>query len=166
MCRLPAPCPPLSHPASSLPTCLTIADTLVPLELCGSMALVRLPLECVAASRAAGVGEAAAPASPDAATSADAKWVQDSLHYRCSIECPVKCIDSRLYVRISGALGASQGLEAATRVAGGCPNRGACHPFPTSSSHSLYCVCRPAGLLYCSAHLQRGGRLPAAGSGS
>ncbi|KAF4315893.1 hypothetical protein G195_010482 [Phytophthora kernoviae 00238/432] len=35
------------------------------------------------------------------ATSADAKRVQDALHYTHHIEVPVKCIDGRLYVRIS-----------------------------------------------------------------
>ncbi|KAF1790727.1 Kelch-type beta propeller [Phytophthora cactorum] len=35
------------------------------------------------------------------ATSTDAKRVQDSLHYRHNIEVPVKCVDGRLYVRLS-----------------------------------------------------------------
>ncbi|KAG7377293.1 hypothetical protein PHYBOEH_000954 [Phytophthora boehmeriae] len=35
------------------------------------------------------------------ATSADAKRVQDALHYNHHIEVPVKCVEGRLYVRIS-----------------------------------------------------------------
>ena len=35
------------------------------------------------------------------ATSTDAKRVQDSLHYIHRIEVPVKCVDGRLYVRLS-----------------------------------------------------------------
>ncbi|CAH0493039.1 unnamed protein product [Peronospora farinosa] len=35
------------------------------------------------------------------ATSTDAKRVQDSLHYLHHIEVPVKCVDGRLYVRLS-----------------------------------------------------------------
>jgi hypothetical protein len=46
----------------------------------------------------------AARAGPGAASSADAKYVQDVLHYRHRIEVPVKCIQGRLYVRISAAL--------------------------------------------------------------
>ena len=87
------------------------AGTLVPLAMCGAMALVELPSACLAAARAAGsksgtaAGSEAAAAGgpgPGSATSADAKCVQDSLHYRHQIECPVKCIAGRLYARISG----------------------------------------------------------------
>ncbi|KAL4425559.1 hypothetical protein ABPG75_009575 [Micractinium tetrahymenae] len=80
---------------------------LVPLSMCGSMALVELPPGCVAASRAAAAagsaGGSVAARAPDPAppTSADAKYVQDMLHYGHSVECPVKCIGGRLYVRIS-----------------------------------------------------------------
>ena len=64
------------------------------------MALVELPPGAVAAARAAGGVSDASAAGP--VTSADAKWVQDLLHYCHAIECPVKCIAGRLYVRISG----------------------------------------------------------------
>jgi hypothetical protein len=47
-------------------------------------------------------GQPSCTAAPAAATSADAKFVQDSLHYVHAVECPVKCICGRLYVRISG----------------------------------------------------------------
>ncbi|EFJ40706.1 hypothetical protein VOLCADRAFT_119903 [Volvox carteri f. nagariensis] len=56
------------------------------LEMCGCMALVELP---------EGLAES------DPATSTDAKYVQDLLHHVHSVECPVKCIQGRLYVRIS-----------------------------------------------------------------
>lgn len=83
--------------------------------MCGAMALVELPLGCAAAAQRAegsSAGAAAAAAatagsgSPEGgssrATSADAKWLQDTLHYQHRIECPVKCVGGRLYVRISG----------------------------------------------------------------
>lgn len=35
------------------------------------------------------------------ATSADAKFVQDTLHHTYGIEVPIKCVDDKLYVRIS-----------------------------------------------------------------
>ena len=41
------------------------------------------------------------PAGPGHATSTDAKYVQDRLHFDYQVECPVKCIDGHLYVRIS-----------------------------------------------------------------
>ena len=87
---------------------LTPAGLLVPLDMCGSMALVQLPPHCTAAAQAAGdavgsgdSGMASAPTSPAGATSADAKWVQDCLHYQHRIEVPVKCVAAQLYVRIS-----------------------------------------------------------------
>lgn len=87
------------------PPGLDPAGTLVPLSMCGSMALVELPRSCLAAARAAEEGAGAvagAAAAAGGASSADAKWVQDSLHYGHAIECPVKCVCGRLYVRISG----------------------------------------------------------------
>lgn len=63
-------------------------DTLAPLEMCGAMALVRLP-EGVSGREVGGAG------------SEDAKYLQDVLHYQHKVECPVKCIQGRLYVRIS-----------------------------------------------------------------
>ncbi|GLC39561.1 hypothetical protein PLESTM_000911900 [Pleodorina starrii] len=56
------------------------------LGMCGFMALVELP-QGLAAS--------------EPATSTDAKYVQDLLHHIHSVECPVKCIQGRLFVRIS-----------------------------------------------------------------
>ncbi|GIL80140.1 hypothetical protein Vretifemale_9315 [Volvox reticuliferus] len=62
-------------------------DLLAPsLEMCGCMALVELP---------GGLAET------KPATSTDAKYVQDLLHHVYAVECPVKCIQGRLYVRIS-----------------------------------------------------------------
>eukprot|EP00887_Chlorella_sp_A99_P000749 scaffold5.g749.t1 len=82
--------------------------TLVPLSMCGSMALVRLPDGAAAAAAAAGSSNGAPAAGPppagSAATSADAKWVQDTLHHQFRIECPVKCVGGHLYVRISAAV--------------------------------------------------------------
>ncbi|GLI71197.1 hypothetical protein VaNZ11_016316 [Volvox africanus] len=57
------------------------------LQMCGCMALVELPR--------AGLAET------EPATSTDAKYVQDLLHHVHAVECPVKCIQGRLYVRIS-----------------------------------------------------------------
>lgn len=62
--------------------------TLVPLDQCGAMALVLLPRRTWPADRAE-------------ASSTDAKYVQDMLHFGHRIECPVKCIQGNLYVRIS-----------------------------------------------------------------
>lgn len=73
------------------------------------MALVQLPPGCLAACRAAAgdgctLGSAGGGgASPTIATSADAKYVQDVLHHRHAVECPIKCIAGHLYARISGA---------------------------------------------------------------
>lgn len=64
--------------------------TLVPLSMCGSMALVGLPPGLVAAP-------------PSKADPADAKFVQDLLYANHRVECPVKCIQGTLYVRISAA---------------------------------------------------------------
>ncbi|KAL4860004.1 putative L-cysteine desulfhydrase 1 [Chlorella vulgaris] len=80
--------------------------TLVPLHMCGSMALVQLPGHCLPAASLQNLSPAEAPsgrdfaAAPSSATSADAKHVQDAL-YRLAIECPVKCIGGKLFVRIS-----------------------------------------------------------------
>ncbi|GAB4816736.1 hypothetical protein N2152v2_003782 [Parachlorella kessleri] len=64
-------------------------STLVPLELhAPCMALVGLPAGLLAAGR-------------HAATSADAKYIQDLLHFEHRVEVPVKCIHGSLYVRIS-----------------------------------------------------------------
>lgn len=63
--------------------------TLVPLDMCACMALVQLP---------DGIGQ------DTPATSADAKYIQDLLHHHHSIECPVKCIQGVLYVRISAMM--------------------------------------------------------------
>jgi hypothetical protein len=84
------------------------------------MALAQLPLGCVAAAQAAdaagsGDGAAGGPADEAAATSADAKWVQDSLHYKHRIECPVKCIAGLLYVRISGVCDVAVGCSVLLR---------------------------------------------------
>ena len=61
-------------------------EPVFPPDMHGSMALVRVP----------------APGGPDAPrTSDDAKALQDWLHFARRIECPVKCIDGELFVRIS-----------------------------------------------------------------
>lgn len=85
------------------------------------MALVQLPQGCTAAAQraadlASDSGSAAAAAAGSgtcggsgSATSADAKWVQDMLHYQHRIECPVKCVGGRLFVRVSGEAG-TEGL--------------------------------------------------------
>ncbi|KAL4426688.1 hypothetical protein ABPG77_004744 [Micractinium sp. CCAP 211/92] len=78
---------------------------LVPLSMCGSMALVELPPGCLAASRGQSTdsrsSQAKQGAEAAAATSADAKFVQDMLHHNHAVESPVKCIGGQLYVRIS-----------------------------------------------------------------
>ena len=51
--------------------------------MCANMALVALP---------------GALAAQQPATSADAKWVQDTLHFHHAIECPVKCIEGKVRV--------------------------------------------------------------------
>ncbi|GIL54670.1 hypothetical protein Vafri_10411 [Volvox africanus] len=56
-------------------------------QMCACMALVELPRQ--------GLVET------EPATSTDAKYVQDLLHHVHAVECPVKCIQGRLYVRIS-----------------------------------------------------------------
>ncbi len=38
--------------------------------------------------------------------------MQDTLHYRHRIECPVKCVDGHLYVRISGETRSCLGVPA------------------------------------------------------
>ena len=59
--------------------------TLVPPDQCpAGMALVRVP-----------------PLGPAACTSDDAKELQDALHHRFRVECPVKCLRTELWVRIS-----------------------------------------------------------------
>lgn len=68
------------------------SDTLVPLGMCGFMALVALPDAAVPGGGGNAWG---------AATSAHAKTVQDALHYAHRVECPVKCIQGRLFVRVS-----------------------------------------------------------------
>jgi selenocysteine lyase/cysteine desulfurase len=75
--------------------------TLVPLSLCASMALVRLPRLPPLSGRGSGGGPGGGPDGPPA-DSADAKWAQDALHAG-RVECPVKCIGGGLYVRISAA---------------------------------------------------------------
>ncbi|KAK9829074.1 hypothetical protein WJX72_003762 [[Myrmecia] bisecta] len=64
-------------------------DTLVPLSMCGTMALVRLPMA------------PQLPGNGPTATSADAKAVQDCLYFQCHVEAPIKCIQAALYVRLS-----------------------------------------------------------------
>jgi hypothetical protein len=74
------------------------------------MALVQLPRHCLPAASLQNLAPAEAhsgrdfAAAPSSATSADAKHVQDAL-YKLAIECPVKCIDGNLFVRISGGNG-------------------------------------------------------------
>eukprot|EP00200_Dunaliella_tertiolecta_P004798 CAMPEP_0202339480 /NCGR_PEP_ID=MMETSP1126-20121109/1324_1 /ASSEMBLY_ACC=CAM_ASM_000457 /TAXON_ID=3047 /ORGANISM="Dunaliella tertiolecta, Strain CCMP1320" /LENGTH=445 /DNA_ID=CAMNT_0048930037 /DNA_START=110 /DNA_END=1447 /DNA_ORIENTATION=- len=72
--------------------------TLAPLHMCASMALVELPFKQAAAG-----GELQNPEEPPA-NSTDAKHVQELLHHEFRIECPVKCIQGRLYVRISACV--------------------------------------------------------------
>lgn len=62
-------------------------ETIAPMELHGPMALVSLP-------RPSG-------GNNGAATSTDAKRVQDALHFGHRVECPVKCVGGKLYVRVS-----------------------------------------------------------------
>ncbi|KAA0151178.1 hypothetical protein FNF31_06868 [Cafeteria roenbergensis] len=68
-------------------------DTPVPLGCFSHMALVRVPDGAVHPTGRAG-----------AATSAHAKHLQDALHEGHKVECPVKCLGGRLYVRISAAV--------------------------------------------------------------
>jgi len=78
--------------------------TLAPLELCGNMALVRLPHAApLVGFERADIQELLArqpPAEDGCATSADAKQWQDWLFER-AVEVPVKSIQGYLYVRIS-----------------------------------------------------------------
>lgn len=132
-----APCKMLDVPSQILltpPPCVCTTGTLVPLSMCGAMALVELPLSCVAAAQKAGAsGTASTPPPPppaaggstdgsSAATSADAKWVQDTLHYQHRIECPVKCVGGRLYMRISG-------------------ERRSCFAVPAAQPGQYICIC-------------------------
>lgn len=41
------------------------------------------------------------PGGATEATSADAKSLQDFLHFEHAVECPVKCVEGRLYVRVT-----------------------------------------------------------------
>ena len=95
--------------------------------MCGTMALVELP-PLRPPPPPQGAAADAAPAatiqqqqqreereeeqggsSSAVATSADAKWVQDCLHYQHRVEVPVKCVQGRLWVRISGGQGEGGG---------------------------------------------------------
>jgi len=67
----------------------------VPLHKRHAMRLVQLPT-----SRRLCGGVGVDEEAPEA-TSTDAKRVQDALHYVHRIEVPVKCVDGRLYVRLS-----------------------------------------------------------------
>ncbi|XP_065187732.1 uncharacterized protein LOC135818303 [Sycon ciliatum] len=67
--------------------------TLVPLDMCHMMALVEVP-----------VRDEHSTDDNQKLTSDNAKFLQDKLHYQYSIEVPVKCVDSRLWVRISAAV--------------------------------------------------------------
>jgi hypothetical protein len=60
---------------------------LAPLAMHGPMALVAVPF-----------------AANGAATSTDAKLLQDGLYHNHKVECPVKCVGGVLYVRISCAV--------------------------------------------------------------
>jgi len=62
----------------------TGGDLIAPMSMHGPMALVSLP-DFLGRD----------------ATSADAKMVQDALHNDYTVECPVKCVEGKLYVRIS-----------------------------------------------------------------
>ena len=66
------------------------------------MACVELP-ERALPPGAAAVDAASGRAAPTA-TSLPGKAVQDALHFRHAIECPVKTLEGRLYVRISAAV--------------------------------------------------------------
>jgi isopenicillin-N epimerase len=67
-------------------------DTPVDVEVFSHMALVRVPDSAVWPSGRGG-----------AATSSHAKELQDALHDRFKVECPVKCLGGYLFVRISVA---------------------------------------------------------------
>jgi isopenicillin-N epimerase len=111
-------------------------ETLVPMSNYATMATVRLP--CRAARSATGTvatemavkgaadgAEVESAASSRVYNSADAKAVQDALFGEHAIECPVKCIEGALYVRISAhiyntpqdyAALARAGLKAVERI--------------------------------------------------
>ena len=175
-CSKPQPNAGFSCPTATVPVTATATATaaglLVPLDMCGGgMALVQLPPGCVAAARAADAASsddetADIPAGKGTASSADAKWVQDSLHYKHLIECPVKCIAGLLYVRISGVCcGSRLSLSCALRVFLLCASqpgrraRQACQPHKMQSTlaasmRSIAALPPPLGPC-CSAPLQR-----------
>jgi isopenicillin-N epimerase len=62
-----------------------------------NMALVRLPAAAAAAAGGGGGSGYAAPAL-------SSKEVQDALHYRHGVECPIKTVNGELYARISAGV--------------------------------------------------------------
>lgn len=69
-------------------------DTLFPLEMCASMAVVRIPRSSWPRYSQGAVGE-------EVALSSAAKAIQDALFHAHHIEVPVKSLSGELYVRIS-----------------------------------------------------------------
>ena len=96
-------CRSLLQQAVELLTSAWGTGTHAPMECYSHMACVELPVGALppgAVQVDAATGEAAART----ATSMHGKAVQDALHYRFAIECPVKTLEQRLYVRISAAV--------------------------------------------------------------
>ncbi|KAL6061598.1 putative L-cysteine desulfhydrase 1 isoform X2 [Balamuthia mandrillaris] len=69
----------------------TSDNVIAPSSMFGTMALVGLPENLLQTVEG----------SSSASTSTDAKTIQDKLHYEHKIEVPVKCVQGKLYVRIS-----------------------------------------------------------------
>lgn len=82
----------LLHQAVDLLRSRWDASLVAPMEMHRTMALVSVPDGVVASGK------------PTEASSTDAKILQDTLHYRYMIEVPVKCVQGRLYVRLSAHL--------------------------------------------------------------
>lgn len=59
------------------------------------------PASMTAAMTLVGLPTGGALPEAGSATSADAKYVQDLLHHKYSVEAPIKCVHGTLYVRIS-----------------------------------------------------------------
>lgn len=75
---------------------------MAPSEFYLQMALVAVPATVVTAllRKSEPASDAAVPAHP---TSVHSKMLQDFLHYERHVECPVKCLEDNLFVRISAA---------------------------------------------------------------
>lgn len=94
-------CRGLLQDAVSLLTGAWGTGTHAPMDCYSHMACVELPVSVLPPGA---VRDDGAGGVTRTATSTHGKAVQDALHYHFSIECPVKTLGSRLYLRISAAI--------------------------------------------------------------